>query len=80
MGNNEKALVKEVQKTLSKIAARDPTWTLHLGSEQLTAEQAAKRLDTDKPLRKLVITHYLGLAIEMEQKAREHAEGNSSPS
>lgn len=78
MGSNDKAIVKEVQKTLGKIAARDPTWTLHLGAEQLTAEQAIVRLDKDKKLRTLVIVHYIGLAVEMEQKAREHVEGNSS--
>lgn len=68
---SEKELIAEIKKTLEKIAGNDPTWGLVLGREILTATEVVQRLDNDKKLRKLVVRHYVGLAVEIERKARE---------
>ncbi|GAI89020.1 unnamed protein product, partial [marine sediment metagenome] len=68
---SEKELIAEIQKTLTKIANNDSSWRLMLGRESLTAAEVVKRLDKDKKLRKVVLTHYIGLAVEIEQKARD---------
>ncbi|GAI09994.1 unnamed protein product [marine sediment metagenome] len=68
---SEKELIAEIQKTLTKIANNDSSWRLMLGRETLTAAALVKRLDKDKKLRRLVVRHYVGLAVEIEQKARE---------
>lgn len=70
-------LILEVQKTLQKIAETNPSWRLALGTEMLSATDVLQRLDKDKKLRKIVLIHYVGLAIEIEQKARQQIEGNS---
>lgn len=68
---SEKELIAEIQKTLAKIAGNDPSWRLVLGRESLTAAEVVKRLDKDKKLRKFVLTHYIGLAVEIEKRGRE---------
>jgi len=73
---SEKELIAEIKKTLVRIGGKDPSWRLVLGRESLSATEVTQRLDRDKKLRKLVLTHYMGLAIEIEQKAREKIEGS----
>ncbi|GAJ00179.1 unnamed protein product [marine sediment metagenome] len=68
---SEKDLIAEIKKTLTKIANNDPSWKLVLGRETLSASDLVQRLDKDKKLRKFVLTHYVGLAVEMEVHARE---------
>jgi len=77
---DEKDLIAEIKKTLARLAQNNPSWRLMLGRESLSAKQVIERLDKDKKLRKMVLKHYLGLACEIEQKAREKIEGASSPS
>ena len=67
---SEKELIAEIKKTLVKTADNDPSWRLILGRESLSAAEAISRLDKDHKLRKLVVKHYIGLAVELEQKAR----------
>jgi hypothetical protein len=68
---SEKELITEIKKTLTKIANNNSTWKLILGRESLTAADVMKRLDNDRKLRKFLVKHYVGLAVELEQKARE---------
>lgn len=68
---SEKELIAEIKKTLTKIAGNDASWRLMLGRESLTAAEVVQRLDKDPKLRKFVVTHYVGLAIEMEKHGRE---------
>jgi hypothetical protein len=68
---SEKELLNEIKKTLAGIAQNNSSWRLVLGTESLSAEEVVKRLDNDKKLRKWVVKHYVGLAVEIEQKARE---------
>jgi len=75
---SDRELIAEIKKTLTRLVGKDPSWKLILGRESLSASEVVQRLDRDKKLRKLVLTHYLGLAIEIEQKAREKVEGSSS--
>lgn len=74
----EKELITEIKKTLEKIAVNNPNWKLVLGTESLSASEVVKKLGNDKKLRKLILTHYVGLAVEIEQKAREIIGSNSS--
>ena len=73
----EKDLIAEIKKTLTGIAQKNSSWRLMLGRESLSASEVIQRLDKDKKLRKMVLTHYVGLAVEIEQKAREKRESNS---
>ena len=68
---SEKELIAEIKKTLTKIADNNSTWKLILGRESLTAQDVLTRMDKDKKLRGWVVKHYLGLAVEIEQRARE---------
>ena len=68
---SEKELIAEIKKTLLKIAGNDPSWRLVLGRESLTATELVQRLGKDKKLRKFVLTHYIGLAVEIEKRGRE---------
>lgn len=68
---SEKDLIAEIQKTLTKIANNDPSWKLILGRETLSAGEVVQRLEKDKKLRKFVLTHYIGLAVEIEKRGRE---------
>lgn len=75
---SEKELIAEIKKTLSKIANDGSSWTLVLGRETLSAADVIQRLDKDRKLRKTVLTHYVGLAVEMERQAREKRFGKES--
>lgn len=68
---SDKELLTEIKKTLSKVAANNSNWRLVLGRETLSASEVVERLDKDKKLRKIVLTHYIGLAVEIEQRARD---------
>jgi len=68
---SEKELIAEIKKTLTRIANGDTAWRLILGRESLSATDVIQRLDKDKKLRKFIVTHYVGLAVEMEQRGRE---------
>jgi len=68
---SDKELIAEIKKTLAKIANNDPTWKLVLGRETLSASDVIQRLGNDRKLRKFVVTHYVGLAVEMEVRARK---------
>lgn len=74
---SEKELIAEIKKTLTGLAQNNSSWRLILGRETLSAPEVIERLDKDKRLRKMVLTHYVGLAVEIEQKAREKREGSS---
>ncbi|GAI71062.1 unnamed protein product, partial [marine sediment metagenome] len=49
----------------------DPSWKLVLGRETFSATEVIQRLGNDRKLRKFVVTHYVGLAVEMEKRGRE---------
>ncbi len=68
---SEKELIAEIKKTLTKITNNDPSWKLVLGRETLSATEVIQRLGNDRKLRKFVVTHYVGLAVEMEKRGRE---------
>jgi uncharacterized phage-like protein YoqJ len=74
---SEKELIAEIKKTLAGLVQNNSSWRLMLGRESLSASEVIQRLDKDKKLRKIVVTHYVGLAVEIEQKAREKLESNS---
>ena len=74
---SDKDLIAEIKKTLTGIAQNNSSWRLMLGRESLSASEVIQRLDKDKKLRKMVVAHYVGLACEIEQKAREKREGSS---
>ena len=76
---DDKDLITEIKKTLAKIAETNANhpWRLILGKEVLSASDVIQRLDKDRKLRKMVLTHYMGLACEIEQKARRKLESNS---
>ena len=74
---SDKDLIAEIKTTLTRIAQNDPSWRLMLGRESLSASELIQRLGTDKKLQKLVLQHYVGLAVEIEQKARQKLEGPS---
>ncbi|MBA7547984.1 hypothetical protein ES705_40425 [subsurface metagenome] len=75
---SEKELIAEIKKTLAKIAGNDASWRLVLGRESLTASEVVQRLDKDKKLRKFIVTHYVGLAVEMEKQGREKRFGEEN--
>jgi hypothetical protein len=75
---SEKELIAEIKKTLTGLAQNNSSWRLMLGRESLSASEVIQRLDKDQKLRKAVVKHYVGLAIEIEQKARQKIEGSSS--
>jgi len=74
---SEKDLIAEIKKTLTGLAQNNSSWRLMLGMESLSASEVIQRLDNDKKLRKMVVKHYVGLAIEIEQRGRQKLEGNS---
>jgi len=77
MNQIEKALIDEIKKTLGRVADSNPAWRLVLGTETLSATEIIKKLGNDKKFQRFVLTHYVGLAVEIEQKAREKIEGTS---
>lgn len=68
---SDKELIAEIKRTLTKIADNDPSWKLVLGRETLSATEVIQRLGNDHKLRKFVVKHYIGLAVEIEVRARE---------
>lgn len=68
---SEKDLVAAIKKALIEISHNNPTWRLIRGRESLSAEQVIGKLDKDKKFRKFVVTHYVELAIEIENRGRE---------
>jgi uncharacterized phage-like protein YoqJ len=77
---SEKDLIAEIKKTLTGLVQNNSSWRLMLGRESLSASEVIQRLDKDKKLRTVVLKHYVGLAIEIEQKAREKLESDSGSS
>ena len=67
----EEDLIAEIKKTLTAVADHDPSWTLILGRETLSATAVVQRLDRDPKLKKVVLRHYVGLAVEIEQRGRK---------
>lgn len=74
----EKELIAEIKKTLTQIAEKNPEWRLVLGRKTLSATDVIKKLNGDRKLKRFVLTHYIGLAIEMEIHAREKRAANES--
>ena len=68
---SEKDLVVAIKKTLIEISHNNPSWRLLRGRESLSAEQVIGKLDKDKKFRKFVVTHYIELAIAIENRGRE---------
>ena len=68
---SEKDLVVAIKKTLIEISHNNPTWRLLQGRESLSAEEVIRKLDNDKKFRKFVLTHYLELAVLIENRGRE---------
>ncbi|MBA7582549.1 hypothetical protein ES708_24480 [subsurface metagenome] len=68
---SEKELIAAIKKTLIEVSHNNPSWRLLRGRESLSAEEVIGKLDNDKKFRKFVVTHYVGLAVEMEVHARE---------
>jgi len=69
--NQENELIAEIKETLTRLTASNPTWRLMLGPESLTAPEVIAKLDKDRKFREVIIKHYFGLAIQIEQRARE---------
>jgi len=68
---SDKELIAAIKKTLIEVSHNNSTWRLVRGRESLSAEQVIGKLDNDKKFKKFVVTHYIGLAIEIETQARE---------
>lgn len=68
---SEKDLVTAIKKTLIEISHNNPTWRMFRGRESLSAEEVIGRLDKDKKFRKFVVTHYMELAVHIENRGRE---------
>lgn len=64
-------LIEEIKKTLGAIAKKNPQWRLHIGMRALAPEDAIRRLDNDKEFRKIILKHYVGLAVELEIEGRQ---------
>ena len=75
---SEKELISEIQRTLAEIAEKDPSWRLLLGRESLSSSDVIVRLKNDRKLRRLVLKHYIGLAIEMDIRARRQLFGEET--
>ena len=69
--NQEKELIAEIKKTLAGIANNNPAWRLVLGEGNLTATEVMAKLDKDRKFQKSILKHYIGLAVQIEQRARE---------
>jgi len=68
---SEKDLIASIKKTLIERSHNNPTWRLLWGMESLSAEQVIGKLDKDKKFRKFVVTHYMELAVLIENRGRE---------
>ncbi len=68
---SDKELIAAIKKTLIEISHDNPSWRLLRGRESLSAEEVIGKLDNDKKFRKFVVTHYMELAVLIENRARE---------
>ncbi|MBA7592760.1 hypothetical protein ES708_34954 [subsurface metagenome] len=68
---SDKELVAAIKKTLIEISHDNPSWRLLRGRESLSAEEVIGKLDNDKKFRKFVVTHYMELAVLIENRARK---------
>jgi exoribonuclease R len=68
---SDKDLIAAIKKTLIEISHDNPSWRLLRGRESLSAEEVIGKLDNDKKFRKFVVTHYMELAVLIENRARE---------
>ncbi|GAI69840.1 unnamed protein product [marine sediment metagenome] len=68
---SDKELVAAIKKTLIEISHDNPSWRLLRGRESLSAEEVIGKLDNDKKFRKFVVTHYMELAVLIENRGRE---------
>lgn len=68
---SDKELIAAIKKTLIEISHNNPTWRLLRGRESLSAEQVIQKLENDKKFRKFVVTHYVELAVLIENRGRE---------
>ncbi len=72
---SEKELIAAIKKTLIEVSHNNPSWRLLRGRESLSAEEVIGKLDNDKKFRKFVVTHYMELAVLIENRAREKRSG-----
>lgn len=68
---SEKELIAAIKKTLIEISHNNSAWRLLRGRESLSAEEVIEKLDNDKKFRKFVVTHYVELAVLIENRGRE---------
>lgn len=68
---DEKDLIAAIKKTLIEISHNNPSWRLVRGRESLSSEEVIGKLDNDKKFRKFVVTHYMELAVLIENQGRE---------
>jgi len=68
---SEKELIAAIKKTLIEVSHNNPSWRLVRGKESLSAEDVIRKLDNDKKFRKFVVTHYVELAVLIENRGRE---------
>ncbi|MBA7552695.1 hypothetical protein ES705_45265 [subsurface metagenome] len=68
---SDKELIAAIKKTLIEISHDNPSWRLLRGRESLSAEEVIGKLDNDKKFRKFVVTHYMELAVLIENRARK---------
>ncbi|GAJ04656.1 unnamed protein product [marine sediment metagenome] len=68
---SEKELIAAIRKTLIEVSHNNPSWRLLRGRESLSAEEVIGKLGNDKKFRKFVVTHYVELAVLIENRGRE---------
>lgn len=68
---SEKELIAAIKKTLIEVSHNNPSWRLVRGKESLSPEDVIRKLDNDKKFRKFVVTHYVELAVLIENRGRE---------
>ncbi|MBA7663892.1 hypothetical protein ES703_71940 [subsurface metagenome] len=68
---SEKELIAAIKKTLIEVSHNNPSWRLLRGRDSLSAEDVIRKLDNDKKFRKFVVTHYVELAVLIENRGRE---------
>ncbi|GAI88177.1 unnamed protein product, partial [marine sediment metagenome] len=68
---SDKELIAAIKKTLIEVSHDNPSWRLLRGRESLSAEEVIGKLDNDKKFRKFVVTHYMELAVLIENRGRE---------
>ncbi|GAI67328.1 unnamed protein product [marine sediment metagenome] len=68
---SDKELIAAIKKTLIEVSHNNSAWRLVRGRESLTATDVIQKLDNDKKFRKFVVTHYMELAVLIENRGRE---------